>query len=354
MEQLPIILIVIVSGFAALFFFVHTKFKNLESKKTDENLVEWLKSMQTSLEQTNQTVNQTLTSSNQNITNVLHNNTKALNERLDNAAKVISDVQKNIGEMSEIGRNMKELQDFLKSPKLRGNIGEQVLKELLSQMLPKQSFHLQYAFKNGSIVDAAIQTSAGIIPIDSKFPMENFKKLNAAENDAEKKKADKDFKSDVKHHVDSISKKYIVTGEGTIDYALMYVPSESVYYEIVNNSDLFDYSLKVRVLPVSPMTFYAYLQAILMGFEGQKVSDRAREILSAIKSIQKEYEKVADSIDTLGRHVSNSYNMMSQVQSGFDKLGNKITTTTVIGKEEVQEIEKIVEKTEQLTLSGKN
>lgn len=117
----------------------------------------------------------------------LDNNSQQLNDRLDNAAKVIAGVQKNIGEMSEIGRSMKDLQDLLKSPKLRGNIGEQVLKELLSQMLPKSSFHLQYAFKSGSIVDAAIKTEAGIIPIDSKFPLENFRKMNGAESDADKK-----------------------------------------------------------------------------------------------------------------------------------------------------------------------
>jgi len=354
MDQLPLILIVIISGFAVLFFFVHQKFKNLESKKTDETLMKWLQTMQASVDQTNQSVNQSLQNSNQNITNVLHNNSKALNERLDNAARVISDVQKNIGEMSEIGRNMRELQDFLKSPKLRGNIGEQVLKELLSQMLPKQSFFLQYAFKNGSIVDAVIKTSAGIIPIDSKFPMENFKKMHSSTDDASKKKADKDFKSDVKHHINAISQKYIVTAEGTIDYALMYVPSESVYYEIVNIADLYDYSLKVRVLPVSPMTFYAYLQAILMGFEGQKVSQKAREILSAIRGIQKDYEKVSENIDTLGRHISNSNNMMSQVQTGFDRLGNQITATNSIGKEEVEEIEKIATKTEQLRILEKN
>jgi DNA recombination protein RmuC len=102
-----------------------------------------------------------------------------MNERLDNAARVISSVQKEIGQMSEIGRSMRELQEFLRSPKLRGNIGEQILKELLGQMLPKNSFHLQYAFKNGTIVDAAIKTEAGIIPIDSKFPLESFRKIQA-------------------------------------------------------------------------------------------------------------------------------------------------------------------------------
>src|SRR5690606_39135835 len=117
---------------------------------------------------------------------------------------------------SEIGRSMRELQQFLNSPKLRGNIGEHILKELLSQMLPKQSFHLQYTFKSGSIVDAAIKTEGGIIPIDSKFPMENFRKLSSVHNSTEKKAAEKAFAADVKKHIDAIAVKYIVVAEGTV------------------------------------------------------------------------------------------------------------------------------------------
>lgn len=252
---------------------------------------------------------------------------RSFNQRLDMAAKVISDVQKNIGEFSEIGRGMKDLQDFLRSPKLRGNVGEQVLKEMLGQFLPKASFHLQYSFKSGEKVDAAITTSAGIIPVDSKFPMENFRKMNKVESDAEKKVFEKEFIRDVKNHIDAISRKYILTEEGTIDYALMYIPSEAVYYEVANNQDLFDYSQEKRVLPVSPTTFYAYLRAILMSFEGQKIEKRAQEILSALRSIQKDYSKVEESLMTLQRHFTNAYNMMGNVFTIFGQLGQKISNT---------------------------
>jgi DNA recombination protein RmuC len=209
-------------------------------------------------------------------------------------------------------------------------------------MLPKKSFNMQYAFKNGSIVDAAITTAAGIIPIDSKFPMENFRALNNAETETDKKAATRAFTADVKKHIDDIAKKYILPAEGTIDYALMYVPSESVYYEIVNNATLFDYSSKLRVLPVSPMTFYAYLQAILMGFEGQKISQSANKILSGLRAIQKEYEKVGDNLDTLNKHVTNSYNMMNNVDNGFSKLGEKIRGTSSLGQEEKELIEEVL------------
>jgi len=113
--------------------------------------------------------------------------------------------------MSEIGRGMKDIQEFLSSPKLRGNIGEQVLKDLLTQMLPKKSFFLQHSFKSGVMVDAAIKTSAGIIPVDSKFPMDNFRKMTSAKNEKEKKDAEKTFVKDVKKHINDISSKYIMS-----------------------------------------------------------------------------------------------------------------------------------------------
>lgn len=252
---------------------------------------------------------------------------RAFNERLDNAAKIISDVQKNIGEFTEIGRGMKDLQEFLRSPKLRGNVGEHILKELLGQFLPKSSFNLQYAFKSGEKVDAAIKTSAGIIPIDSKFPMENFRKMSGEGTDAEKKVYGKEFERDVKAHIDAISRKYILTEEGTIDYALMYIPSEAVYYEVANNQDIFEYSQTKRVLPVSPTTFYAYLRAILMSFEGQKIEAKAKEILSSLRAIQKDYEKVEENMGVLQKHLTNAYNMMGSVFSSFSQLGRKISST---------------------------
>jgi len=264
--------------------------------------------------------------------NRLNEQGRSFNERLDNATRVISQVQRNIGEMSEIGRGMKDLQEFLRSPKLRGNIGEHILKEMLGQFLPKASFNLQYTFKSGEKVDAAITTSAGIIPIDSKFPMENFRKMISAKSDIEKHGYDKEFTRDVKSHIDAISKKYILTEEGTIDYALMYVPSEAVYYEVVNSQELFDYAADKRVLPVSPSTFYAYLKAILMSFEGQKIEKEAKEILASLRAIQKDYLKVEENLGTLQKHLTNAYNMMGNVFSALSHLGQKITSTQNLGE----------------------
>lgn len=202
---------------------------------------------------------------------------------------------------------------------------------MLGQFLPKESFNLQYTFKSGEKVDAAIKTAGGIIPIDSKFPMENFRKMAEAPTDNEKKIYERDFVKDVKNHIDSIGKKYILTEEGTIDYALMYIPSEGVYYEVVNNQTLFDYSQKKRVLPVSPTTFYAYLRAILMSFEGQKIESRAKEILTALRAIQKDYEKTEENLGVLQKHLTNAYNMMGNVFTSFGTLGRKISGAGRLG-----------------------
>lgn len=271
---------------------------------------------------------------------------KSFNDRLDNAARVIGDVQRNIGEFSEIGRGMRDLQDFLKSPKLRGNIGEQVLKDMLSQFLPKQSFKLQYAFKSGDKVDAAIMTSAGIIPVDSKFPMENFRRMLTEDRNPTTpalRGAHAEFGRDVRKHIDDISKKYILTSEGTVDYALMYVPSEAIYYEIANDEDLFDYAQEKRILAVSPTTFYAYLKAILMSFEGQKIETKAREILSALRAIQNDYTKVEDGLSVLQKHLTNAYNMMGTVFNSFGVLGHKISSTQSLGSENKNEARKITD-----------
>jgi DNA recombination protein RmuC len=333
----PIILIlIVVVGFVFLAIFINRKLSDISNNQKPSNeLMEIVRMLQTGSKEDRKT-----------LLDSLQRNTESLNERLDKAAQVIGQVQKNIGEFSEIGRGMKDLQDFLRSPKLRGNVGEQVLKEMLGQFLPKASFNLQYTFKSGEKVDAAIKTAAGIIPIDSKFPMENFRKMAGVGTDAEKKIFTREFERDVKSHIDSISRKYILTEEGTIDYALMYIPSEAVYYEVANNQGLFDYAQSKRVLPVSPTTFYAYIRAILMSFEGQKIEAKAKEILSSLRAIQKDYTKVEDNLNVLQKHLTNAFNMMGNVFSSFTQLGQKITSTQNLGGGVEKETKKLKEQDE--------
>ncbi len=312
-NEFLILLGIIILGFVVVIYFLN---KKLSQQKPDQALLEWLKTMQS-----------TISNSSSQTVRTLQENTRQLNERLENTTKVIRDVEKEVGQMSEIGRNMRELQDFLKSPKLRGNIGEQVLKDLIAQMFPKSSFLLQYEFKSGEKVDAAIKTDAGILPIDSKFPMENYQKMVKASEKAEKEIFEKEFVKDVKRHIDAISKKYILPSEGTMDFALMYIPSESVYYEVVNQTDVLDYARRLRVYMVSPSTLYAHLQTILLSFEGKKIESKSKELFTLLRSMQIDYEKIEENMSTLGKHINNAYSQFGNVSSGFSSLGQKLNST---------------------------
>src|SRR3972149_7521904 len=223
-----ITLVVIVAAFVALGFLINKRLKELADKqKPSEELLEIIKMLQLGSKEDRKALLESL-----------HQNTQALNERLDNAARIIGQVQRNLGEMSEVGKGIRSLQEFLQSPKLRGGLGEEVLKEMIGQTFPKNAFHLQYAFKSGVKVDAVLKTEAGLLCFDLKFPMENFNVMLKAETEGERNVGKKQFVQDVKKHVEDISKKYILPEEGTMDFALMYIPSEAVYYEVVNIQEL--------------------------------------------------------------------------------------------------------------------
>lgn len=329
-QELLLVLLAIAVGFVGIFWIINIKLSNLKDDKTTQTIIEWLKANQSLLSQNNK-----------NITDTLQQNTRNINERLDRAAKVIGDLMKEAGQFSEVSRSMKDLHEYLKSPKLRGTLGEEVLKDLLLQTFPKHAIFFQYQFKSGDKVDAALKTDAGILSIDSKFPMENFQRMLKEEKLEERERAKREFERDIKHHIDTISKKYILPEEGTVDFAIMYIPSESVYYEIVNMPELTKYARNQRVYPVSPTTLYAHLRIILLSFEGKRIEQQARLILSSIRAIQKDYEKANDVLGILGRHITNAFNAMSNLSLHFTQLGQKITSTQSISKEtaEVSQIE---------------
>lgn len=254
-------------------------------------------------------------------------NTKDISDRLLRATEVIGELKREAGAFSEVSRSMKDLQDYLKSPKLRGNIGEMVLKDLISQMFPVSSYELQYPFKSGAIVDAIIKTDAGLLPVDSKFPMENFQKMMSTTSKDEQDQLRKTFARDIKLHVTSISKKYILPSENTLDFALMYIPSESVFYEVAIDDSLMHYAREHRVYPVSPNTLYAALQTILLSFEGRKIESRAKEVFATLRGIQKDFSKTTETMNTLGSHLTNAYNKFSDVQSQFNGIGQKLSST---------------------------
>lgn len=325
--ELLITISVITLGFAFLLYFVKLEFEKVNKSDETAALTQWLKTMQESIDRTNRTVSDAMRGSTHEMSKVLQENTRQLNDRLDNAARVIGDLKKNVGEMSEVGKGIRSLQEFLQSPKLRGNIGEQVLTDMIGQTFPKNSFHLQYQFRNGVKVDAALKTEAGLLCIDSKFPMENFTLMMKGETENERKQAQKNFSGDVKKHIDDISRKYILPEEGTMDFALMYIPSEAVYYEIVNLIPLMEYARGKRVYPVSPNTLYAHLQVLLLSFQGKELEQKTKEVYRLLRGIQKDYEKIEGNLGVLGKHVTNAFNSMSTVTSGFLQMGHKISQT---------------------------
>ena len=248
----------------------------------------------------------------------------------------LSEIQQKLGsleaaasQMQEIGKEVSSLKSILHTPKLRGNFGEYLLYNLLKDTLPPKNFATQYQFSDGSAVDAIIKLGKNIIPIDSKFPLESFERYLTSTDTETKKKAKAEFTRSVKNRIDEISKKYIRPQEGTFDFALMYIPSERVYYEILTNDtkkgyELFDYAMKSRVIPVSPNTFYAYLMSVVYGLKGLKIEEQAESIIKRISGIQKSVSDLSEEISTLGKHLSNATSKWTEVQERTTKIGNQL------------------------------
>ncbi len=260
-----------------------------------------------------------------------------INRRLDNAAKVIGEVQRNIGELStaskqifEVGKNIATLQEILQPPKLRGGIGEQFLGELLAQVLPPKFFTLQYPFSSGERVDAVIKLGEKLVPIDSKFPLDNFRRIIECKTEEERRANQKAFLRDVKKHIDDIAGKYIVPNEGTYDFALLYIPAENVYYETITKDEsageersILNYALSKRVIPVSPNSFYAYLQVIVLGLKGLQIEENAREIQMRLVSLANELKTFQKDFQVVGTHLTNALNRFEEARRRLDRFSLK-------------------------------
>jgi len=269
----------------------------------------------------------------QTVAENLQQSTAQMNSRLDNAAKVVGDLREKVGQIHEVGKAAADLVNILRAPKLRGGMGELFLGDLLGQILPPEHFKLQHRFRAGEIVDAVIHVGNKLVPVDSKFPLENFRRVIDAQSDSERVAARKQFLRDVKKHVDTISTKYILPDEGTYNFALMYVPAENVYYETIIKEEasasgedrpLFSYALEKRVVPVSPNSFYAYLQTILLGLRGMQVEERAQEILNTLARLRGDFERVQDSFRVLGKHLTNAQGSYSDGEKALAKFDAKL------------------------------
>lgn len=294
----------------------------------------------------------------------LETSDQILSQRIETTSKVISDVQKDLVRLEEsnkriyeVGKDISSLQEILRAPKIRGTIGEFLLSDLLSQILPDRHFSLPYQFKSGERVDAVIRLGKRLVPVDAKFPLDNFRKLLEAKSDQDKRFFRKRFERDVKGHIDSIARKYILPDEGTYNFALMYIPAENVYYEIMVKKDacpeekgIVDYSMHKKVVPVSPNTFYAYLQTILFGLKGLEIERSAQEIIATLARLRGDFSKFKNDFDLIGTHLRHArgwYNSADRKLELFkDKLEQVESTSSQLDLETAS-IKKEIETDEQ-------
>jgi DNA recombination protein RmuC len=268
----------------------------------------------------------------------LDDNNKGVSEKFENSLKVIGEIKKTIGSLEETNKQMLEiskdisgLQDLLRPPQIRGGLGEVTLKNILSELLPRQSFEEQYRFRNGVIVDAVVKAGNRLVPIDSKFPLESFNRYISATDDREKTSNLKEFCRNVKTKIDDISSKYILEDEATYDFALMFIPSENVYYQTIlkdeielDDKSIAEYALGKRVVIVSPNSIYAYLRVILIGLRGLQVESNVHKIMDDCNRLNKELEKFQKQFETLGGHINHAQAAFEGAARQLDTLSAKM------------------------------
>lgn len=251
-------------------------------------------------------------------------------------------IQQNLGElartsryMEEVGKEISSLSDILRAPKLRGGIGELFLGDLLSQILSPEQYKLQHTFRSGERVDAVIILKAGMVPVDSKFPLESFQRMMIVEGKEERKGHRREFVRSVKGHIDDIARKYILPDEGTFNFALMYIPAENVYYETIirdealgEEKSLLNYALEKRVIPVSPNSFYAYLQAIALGLSGLQIEKRAQEIMRYLARLQGDFERFKEDYQTLGGHIERARKKYDEAEKKLGRFEDKLLSAS--------------------------
>jgi DNA recombination protein RmuC len=269
---------------------------------------------------------------------VVQRSQASVGERLDNTARVVGDVQRGLGELREatakvfeVGRSVNQLHDILKAPKLRGGFGELLLGDLLAQVLPAEHVALQHAFKSGERVDAAIKLGDGLVPIDAKFPLEDFRRVLDAPDDEARARARRRSSARVRKHVDDVAAKYVVPDEGTYDFALMYIPAENVFYEAIvrdETRELTSYALERKVVPVSPNTLYAYLQAIALGLRGMRIEAQAQEVMGRLQRLTGELGRVRDDMRLAGKHLGNAQACFGAAERRLDKFEQRLAIAT--------------------------
>lgn len=340
-------LLILIGGIAigAVLFFA---FMNLQPRSaSDPNISQIMVEMQREMTNLQSTMQNQILELSRQMNAQLENNNRFLRETQDGYSRTVGQIQHRLGELQEstqsmmsIGKDISSLQNILQAPKLRGGIGELLLAELLKQILPQDHFSLQYSFRDGSKVDAVISLNNGMIPVDAKFPLENFKRILESTDKETQKQFRKTFVQDVKKHVDSIASKYILPDEGTFDFALMYIPAENVYYETIIKDEgqaesIAAYALKKKVIPVSPNSFYAYLQAIVRGLKGLRIERSAQLILESLGQLETDLGKFFADFDKLGGHLNNAQSSYNKSLRRFERLQDKFSAMDIANQNEL-------------------
>jgi len=324
-----IILIVIIAGFAAILFMLN---KTSQGKKDDQALV----LLQNQINELNKVLGDGLS-----------NTHKTIQEQHAQSSRIIQGVTEQLTKISETNKQvmgfaeqLQSLENILTNPKQRGILGEYFLETLLKNVLPPAAYQMQYKFKNGEIVDAVIFVKDKIIPIDSKFSLENYNKIVEEKNQAEREKLEKLFKQDLKNRIDETA-KYIRPSEKTMDFAFMFIPSEGIYYDLlinqvgaikVNTRDLIEYAFKEKhVIITSPTSFFAYLQTVLQGLKALQIEKSAQEIRERVEALQKHLMAYDEYMKKLGSNLGTTVNMYNSASKEFKKIDKDVTKIT--GKE---------------------
>jgi len=287
----------------------------------------------------------------------LSESNRAMQNQFGQSTKIIQDVTEKLTRLDETNKQvvgfadqLKNLQDILKNPKQRGVLGEYYLETVLKNVLPPGAYQMQYGFKDGTIVDAAIFVDKRIIPIDSKFSLENYNRILETSSIQEKKRYESAFVNDLKIRIEETS-KYVKPEENTMDFAFMFIPSEAVYYDLLINkvgaiseetNNLIYYAGKKKVVIVSPTSFLAYLQTVLQGLKNQKISEQAKEIIKQVERLGKHLGGYSEYMKKLGAHLGvtvNTYNKATKELAKVDKDVVRITdkeTNITLSEEEIE------------------
>jgi DNA recombination protein RmuC len=270
------------------------------------------------------------------LTDSLQKGHATLTQSLQSTSDTLNKLHNQIGQvitastqMQKVGDEVQRLQEILASPKLRGNLGEWSLDNLLSQILPQASYQLQYGFRDGQKVDALVKLADYAVPIDAKFPLSSFELLLRAESDDAKAKLRRQFHNDVIKHIDKIAVSYIRPSEGTVDFAMMFIPAENVYYEAViqysdDSKNILQYALDKKVIAVSPNLLYAYLMTVAMGLHGLQIEKQAGEIRQNLKTLTGSLTDFTTTWDVLGRHLRNAYSQFDDGQKKLDRFSMQL------------------------------